>query len=153
MDAKYAVIAGSDPTDSQKAEWEKVKKIFDEFADADYYVFSVPMWNFNIPYKLKHYIDIVTQPGMSWSYTPDEGYKGMMSGRTATVIYASGDGYGEGTGFESYDLQKPYIELWLAFIGFDKVEKVIADRTLFEPEESEKRASDVAQKLANSHSL
>ena len=70
MDAKYAVIAGSDPTDSQKAEWEKVKKIFDEFADADYYVFSVPMWNFNIPYKLKHYIDIVTQPGMSWSYTP-----------------------------------------------------------------------------------
>ena len=51
------------------------------------------------------------------------------------------------------DLQKPYIELWLAFIGFDKVEKVIADRTLFEPEESEKRASDVAQKLANSHSL
>ena len=90
---------------------------------------------------------------MSWSYTPDEGYKGLMSGRTATVIYASGDGYGDGTGFESYDLQKPYVELWLAFIGFDKVEKVIADRTLFEPEEAEKRASDVAQKLANSHSL
>ena len=153
MDAKYAVIAGNDPTDKQKNEWAKVKTIFEEFADADYYVFSVPMWNFNIPYKLKHYIDIVTQPGMSWSYTPDEGYKGLMSGRTATVIYASGDGYGDGTGFESYDLQKPYVELWLAFIGFDKVEKVIADRTLFEPEEAEKRASDVAQKLANSHSL
>ena len=126
MDAKYAVIAGNDPTDKQKNEWAKVKTIFEEFADADYYVFSVPMWNFNIPYKLKHYIDIVTQPGMSWSYTPDEGYKGLMSGRTATVIYASGDGYGDGTGFESYDLQKPYVELWLAFIGFDKVEKVIA---------------------------
>jgi len=153
MDAKYAVIAGTEATDSQKKEWAKVQSIFDDFADADYYVFSVPMWNFNIPYKLKHYIDIVTQPGMSWSYTPDEGYKGLMSGRTATVIYASGDGYGEGTGFESYDLQKPYLELWLAFIGFDKVEKVIADRTLFEPEEAEKRASDVAQKLANSHSL
>ena len=26
MDAKYAVIAGTDPTDSQKAEWGKVKK-------------------------------------------------------------------------------------------------------------------------------
>ena len=105
------------------------------------------MWNFNIPYKLKHFIDIVTQPGLSWSYNPDDGYKGLMGGRTATVIYASGDGYAEGTGFESYDLQKPYIELWLTFIGFDKIEKVITDRTLFEPEEAKKRADDVALSL------
>ena len=46
------------------------------------------------------------------------------------MIYASGDGYGD-TGFESFDLQKPYVELWLTFIGFEKIEKVIADRTLF----------------------
>jgi FMN-dependent NADH-azoreductase len=153
MDAKYAVINGTDPSDAQKNAWSKVTDIFNEFADADPYVFSVPMWNFNIPYKLKHFIDIVTQPGLSWSYTPDDGYKGLMGGRTATVIYASGDGYSEGTGFESYDLQKPYINLWLTFIGFDKIEKVITDRTLFEPEEAEKRASDVALKLANIHSL
>ena len=75
MDAKYAVIGGTDPSDQQKEAWGKVTKIFDEFADADHYVFSVPMWNFNIPYKLKHYIDIVTQPGMSWSFSPEDGYK------------------------------------------------------------------------------
>ena len=153
MNAKYAVIGGVDPSENEKNAWGKVTKIFDEFADADHYLFSVPMWNFNIPYKLKHYIDIVTQPGLSWSYNPDDGYKGLMGGRTATVIYASGDGYSEGTGFESYDLQKPYIELWLTFIGFDKIEKVITDRTLFEPEEAKKRAADVALKLANIHSL
>mgnify|MGYP001158056840 FL=1 len=153
MDAKYAVIGGTDPSDKQKEAWGKVTKIFNDFADADHYVFSIPMWNFNIPYKLKHFIDIVTQPGLSWSYNPDDGYKGLMGGRTATVIYASGDGYSEGTGFETYDLQKPYIELWLTFIGFDKIDKVITDRTLFEPEEAEKRASDVALKLANIHSL
>ena len=153
MNAKYSIIAGSDPSDNEKNEWSKVTKIFDEFADADHYLFSVPMWNFNIPYKLKHYIDIVTQPGLAWSYSPDEGYKGLMSGRTATVVYSTGDGYSEGTGFESFDLQKPYINLWLTFIGFDKVEKVIVDRTLFEPDEAEKRASDVVQKLANIDSL
>ena len=153
MNAKYSVIAGTDPTDNEKKEWAKVTKIFDEFADADHYVFSVPMWNFSIPYKLKHYIDIITQPGLSWSYTPDDGYKGLMGGRTATVIYSTGDGYGEGTGFESYDLQKPYVNLWLTFIGFDKIEKVNIERTLFAPEEAEKSASDVALKLANIHSL
>jgi FMN-dependent NADH-azoreductase len=29
---------------------------------ADAYLISVPMWNFSIPYMLKHYIDIVIQP-------------------------------------------------------------------------------------------
>ena len=116
MNAKYSIIAGSDPSDNEKNEWSKVTKIFDEFADADHYLFSVPMWNFNIPYKLKHYIDIVTQPGLAWSYSPDEGYKGLMNGRTATVVYSTGDGYSEGTGFESFDLQKPYINLWQSLI-------------------------------------
>ena len=153
MNAKYSIIAGTNPTDKEKNDWAKVTKIFDEFADADHYVFSVPMWNFSIPYKLKHYIDIITQPGLSWSYSPDDGYKGLMGGRTATVIYASGDGYGEGTGFESYDLQKPYVNLWLTFIGFDKIDKVNIERTLFAPDEAEKSASDVALKLANIHSL
>ena len=153
LDAKYAVIAGSDSTEEQKKAWGRVTSIYNEFADADHYVFSVPMWNFNVPYKLKHVIDIVTQPGLSWSYTPDEGYKGLMKGRTATVIYASGDGYGDGTGFESFDLQKPYIELWLTFIGFDKIDKVIVDRTLFEPDEAEKKAMDVVLKVANIDTL
>jgi len=153
MNAKYAVIGGADPSDSEKNAWDHVTKIFNDFADADHYLFSVPMWNFNIPYKLKHYIDIVTQPGLSWSYNPNDGYKGLMTERTATVIYASGDGYSEGTGFESYDLQKPYVELWLTFLGFTKIEKVIVDKTLFNPEEAYKAASDVALKLANIHSL
>tara|TARA_B100001123_G_C15325528_1_gene1029405 strand:+ start:2862 stop:3485 length:624 start_codon:yes stop_codon:yes gene_type:complete len=151
LDAKYSVIAGTDPTEDQKKAWSNVSKIFEEFSSADHYVFSVPMWNFNIPYKLKHFIDIVTQPGMSWSYNPDDGYKGLMTDKTAMVIYASGDGYGDGTGFEAFDLQKPYVELWLTFIGFKKIEKVIVDRTLFEPEEAEKRAMDVVLKLANIH--
>ena len=127
--------------------------VFDTFNDADHYLFSVPMWNFNIPYKLKHYIDIVTQPGMSWSYSPDDGYKGLMTEKTATVIYATGDGYSEGTGFESFDLQKPYVNLWLTFLGFKKIDKVIIDRTLFDAETAEKNALDVALKLANINTL
>ena len=118
LNAKYSVISGENPSGAQESAWSSVKGIFDTFNDADHYLFSVPMWNFNIPYKLKHYIDIVTQPGMSWSYNPDDGYKGLMTDKTATVIYATGDGYSEGTGFESYDLQKPYVNLWLTFIGF-----------------------------------
>ena len=153
LNAKYSVISGTDPSADEVSAWSNVKNIFDEFNNADHYLFSVPMWNFNIPYKLKHYIDIITQPGMSWSYTPEDGYKGLMTDKTATIIYATGDGYGEGTGFESFDMQKPYVNLWLTFLGFKKIEKVVIDRTLFDAETAEKNALDVALKLANINTL
>ena len=153
LNAKYSVISGTDPSADEVSAWSNVKNIFDEFNNADHYLFSVPMWNFNIPYKLKHYIDIITQPGMSWSYTPEDGYKGLMTDKTATIIYATGDGYGEGTGFESFDMQKPYVNLWLTFLGFKKIERVVVDRTLFDAETAEKNALDVALKLANINTL
>ena len=153
LDAKYSVIRGDNPSDAEVSAWSNVKSIFDEFNSADHYLFSVPMWNFNIPYKLKHYIDIVTQPGMSWSYTPEDGYKGLMTDKTATIIYATGDGYSEGTGFESFDMQKPYVNLWLTFLGFKQIEKVVIDRTLFDAETAENNALDVALKLANINTL
>ncbi len=153
LNAKYSVISGTDPSADEVSAWSNVKNIFDEFNNADHYLFSVPMWNFNIPYKLKHYIDIITQPGMSWSYTPEDGYKGLMTDKTATIIYATGDGYSEGTGFESFDMQKPYVNLWLTFLGFKKIERVVVDRTLFDAETAEKNALDVALKLANINTL
>ena len=153
LNAKYSVISGTDPSADEVSAWSNVKNIFDEFNNADHYLFSVPMWNFNIPYKLKHYIDIITQPGMSWSYTTEDGYKGLMTDKTATIIYATGDGYGEGTGFESFDMQKPYVNLWLTFLGFKKIERVVVDRTLFDAETAEKNALDVAHKLANINTL
>ena len=153
LNAKYSVISGTNPSADEVSAWSNVKNMFDEFNNADHYLFSVPMWNFNIPYKLKHYIDIITQPGMSWSYTPEDGYKGLMTDKTATVIYATGDGYGEGTGFESFDMQKPYVNLWLTFLGFKKIERVVVDRTLFDAETAEKNALDVALKLANINTL
>ena len=51
------------------------------------------------------------------------------------------------------DPEKPYVELWLTFIGLEKIEKVIVDRTLFSPEEAEAKAMDVALKIANINSL
>ena len=153
LNAKYSVISGTDPSADEVSAWSNVKNIFDEFNNADHYLFSVPMWNFNIPYKLKHYIDIITQLGMSWSYTPEDGYKGLMTDKTATIIYSTGDGYGDGTGFESFDMQKPYVNLWLTFLGFKKIERVVVDRTLFDAETAEKNALDVALKLANINTL
>ncbi|MET4900461.1 NAD(P)H-dependent oxidoreductase [Paenarthrobacter sp. CC6] len=63
--AKMAVFTGQEQTPEQMAAWEAARSVFDQFAAADAYVFNIPMWNSGIPYALKQWIDIVTQPGWS----------------------------------------------------------------------------------------
>lgn len=135
LEAKYAVIHQEQHTQEQATAWEKVRSLFDQFDSADRYLFTVPMWNFGIPYRLKQYVDIITQPGMAWSYSPEESYKGLLQNKKAVVVYTSGDRYGQGTGFESFDLQKPYFKLWLNFIGITDIIELKYEGTLF-PESS-----------------
>ena len=150
LNAKYAVMHGAEPSSGEQAAWATVAAIFARFNDADKYVFSVPMWNFGLPYRLKHYIDIITQPGMAWSFSPDSGYTGLVSGKV-TAIYSSGGAYHDGSGAEAFDLQKPAFEGWLAFIGLTDVGRITVAPTLAEPadvEATQTQAIEAAQAAA-----
>lgn len=153
LDAKYAILHGQPHTPEQAEAWNRVTSMFRAFQAADIYLFSLPMWNFGIPYRLKHYIDVITQPGLAFSFSPSEGYKGLVTGKPAVVIYASGGTYSEGSGAESYDLQKPYMKLWLSFIGFTTIHSIVVDGTLMGPEvvaKNQERAIEQAKQLAAS---
>ena len=130
IDAKYAVMHGCDPTEGQRKAWEGVTVIFDEFMGADKYLLSLPMWNFGIPYMLKHYIDVITQPGLAFTVSSEGAYTGLVTGRPIIVIYSRGGAYGAGTGGEAYDAQKPYVEQWLGFIGFKDIRSIVIEPTL-----------------------
>ena len=138
IDSKYAILHGLEHTEEQKRAWRAVEDLISQFTGADKYVFSLPMWNFSIPYKLKHYIDVIVQPGDTFSYSPEKSYEGLVTGKPIVSIYASGGAYTTGTGMESYDLQKPYLELILGFIGFSDIQKIAIESTLGPQEEKEK---------------
>lgn len=74
INAKYKVLHGENPTNEEAKEWNEISKIVTLFKDADSYLFSVPMWNFSIPYKLKYFIDVITQPGLTFSFSPETVY-------------------------------------------------------------------------------
>lgn len=150
INAKYAVMHGAEPSSAEQTAWGEVEQICKRFTEADKYLFSVPMWNFGIPYVLKHYIDVITQPGFSWSFDPDAGYSGLVSGPVA-AIYSSGGAYHEGSGAEAFDQQKPYFEGWLGFIGLSDVSSVTVAPTLEAPDNvavSVNTANEEAKKLA-----
>ena len=43
--------------------FEPIREIVEEINDQDILIVSTPMWNLSLPYVLKHYIDIIIQPG------------------------------------------------------------------------------------------
>ena len=129
LNAKYALMHGGAPTATEQAAWTTVETLFARFNAADKYLFSVPMWNFGLPYVLKHYIDVITQPGLAWSFSPETGYSGLVQGKVAAV-YSSGGAYHAGGGAEAFDLQKPAFENWLAFVGLTDVTRIICAPTL-----------------------
>ena len=138
IDSKYAILHGLEHTEEQKRAWRAVEDVIEHFTGADKYLFSLPMCNFGIPYKLKHYIDVIVQPGYTFSFSPEEGYKGLMTGKPVAAIYARGGAYGSGTGAESYDLQKAYLEHILGFMGFSDFQTILVEPTLASPEARDK---------------
>lgn len=130
IDAKYAIMHGKEHTEAQAKAWERVEEIIAEFKSADKFVFSLPMWNFGIPYRLKHYIDILVQPGRTFSFSPQEGFKGLVTGKNILLIYARGGAYGVDTGDQALDLQSRYMETILGFIGFKNFNSIFIEPTL-----------------------
>jgi FMN-dependent NADH-azoreductase len=130
VQAKYTILHGLKHSNEELAAWRAVEKVIDEFKAADKYVMAVPMWNFGIPYKLKHYLDVLIQPGYTFSYSPQEGYKGLVTGKPVFIAYSRGGAYGAGTGAEMYDLQTKYLQLILGFIGFTDIRTLAVEPTL-----------------------
>ena len=145
--AKYTILHGQKHSQEELNAWKAVEDIIEEFKSADKYVIAVPMWNFGIPYRLKQYIDILVQPGYTFSFTPEEGYKGLVTNKPVFIAYSRGGEYVPGTDSEAFDLQKRYLELILGFIGFTDVRSVIVEPTLQGGPEiaSQKREAAIAK--------
>jgi FMN-dependent NADH-azoreductase len=133
VDAKYSILHGQAHTPDQAKAWQRVEAVIDRFKSADWYLFSLPMWNFGVPYVLKHLIDVIVQPGLTFSYSPEEGYKGLVTGKKAVVVYARGGNYSAGTGMEGYDLQSKTLGGILGFIGITEVVNLFVEPTLAAP--------------------
>jgi FMN-dependent NADH-azoreductase len=134
IEAKFSVLRKNEFTPLQQEKWEAVRAVARRFNAADKYVFSVPMWNFGVPYQLKHYIDVVTLAGENWTWTREQGYRALLSGKRALLIYSSAGAYELGLPPHATDFQKPYLRHWLAFIGVHDIDEINIAPTLADPE-------------------
>ena len=87
-----------------------------ELDRADQYVIGVPMHNFGVPSVLKFWIDQISRVGKTFSYeggTP----KGLLVGKKATFIIATGGVYDAQTQMASFNFVEPYLRSVFGFLG------------------------------------
>jgi len=152
VQAKYTILHGLKHTPEELAAWKKVEELIAEFKSADKYVLAVPMWNFGIPYRLKQYLDIIVQPGYTFSFSPKEGYKGLVLGKPIFVSYSRGGAYEKGSPAEAFDLQTKYLQLALGFIGFTDIRSLIVEPTLASADVAKQKREEAiakAKEMAN----
>ena len=99
-----------------------------ELQQADEYVIGVPMHNFSIPSTLKLWIDQIVRLGKTVAYTAS-GREGLLKGKKATLLMASGGVYDQGSAAESLNFVTPYLRTIFGFIGITDVNFIAAGGT------------------------
>jgi FMN-dependent NADH-azoreductase len=148
--AKYAAFSGQQPTGEGVEAWAQARAVFDRFASAGVYLFNVPMWNAGVPYPLKQWIDIVTQPGWAFGFDPVRGYTGLMTGKRAVVVYTSGV-WSPGVPLDfGADFHSTFFDDWLRFVGIADVRRIryAGNALSTSPEDDLARAHETAREVA-----
>jgi FMN-dependent NADH-azoreductase len=95
-----------------------------ELKAADHVVIGTPMFNFSIPAVLKAYIDQIVRVGVTVS--PNN--VGLLTGKRATIILASGGDFSPGSPVEKYNQTSGYLRQVLGWVGIKDVEIILAGR-------------------------
>ena len=88
-----------------------------ELLAADHLVIATPVYNYNVPAALKAWIDHIVRKGLTLGFDG----KGLVTGKKATVLLASGGVYTEGSPIRDRDIATGYLRLILNVLGIDDV--------------------------------
>ena len=130
--AKMTVFGGGEPAGEEGDAWEAARRAFRRFDAADRLLFSVPMWNASVPYVLKQFIDVVSQPGWVFGVDVDKGYQHLLAGRgkKAAAVYTSAV-WAPGIAPEfGSDFHSTYFSDWLRWTGITDLSEIRFHPTL-----------------------
>ena len=150
--AKLAPILGEALTPDQVAGWKTVQSFVEDFAGYDKIVISTPMWNFGVPYQLKHYIDLLVQPGLSFGVDSSGKHIGLLADRPVQLVISRSSSM-EANSPE--DFLQPYLKHILGFIGLRDVRVLVVEGTTLPQvarDELVARYCDKARELATDFS-
>ena len=109
------------PAQQHSPEMKEALRLSDALAGevlaADHIVIATPVYNYNVPAALKAWIDHIVRKGLTLGVDGS----GLVTGKKATVLLASGGVYVEGSPIRDRDIATQYLRLILKVIGITDV--------------------------------
>lgn len=117
----------------------------DGFLQKDKIVIANPLYNLNIPSRLKAWFDTITVAGKTFKYT-ESGSVGLVDGKKALHIQANGGFY------NGNDPASQYVKTILTFLGVEDVTQLFVEGMDYDPSRADEivqdaiaRARDIAK--------
>ncbi len=108
----------------------RMGEILQQFKSADKFLIILPLFNWNIPSKLKDYVDNVVIARETFRYTESGTIEGLMTGRKVAVIQGSGGVYSEGP-TAAAEFSHQYLKFVTSTIGITDYTIIRAEGTGF----------------------
>ena len=109
------------PPEQHSPEMKEALRLSDELVGevlaADHIVIATPVYNYNVPAALKAWVDHIVRKGLTLGVDGS----GLVTGKKATVLLASGGVYTEGSPIRDRDIATQYLRLILGVIGISDV--------------------------------
>lgn len=120
IDAAWLEAYFTPPSQHSSAMTEELRlsdALIAEVLAADHIVIATPVYNYNVPAALKAWIDNIVRKGLTLGFDG----KGLVTGKKATLLIASGGIYTEGSAIQERDIATKYLRLILGVIGITDV--------------------------------
>ena len=133
---------------------ERMSEILQQFKSANTYVIVLPLHNFNIPSKLKDYMDNIMIARETFKYTETGSVGLLKDGRRMLVIQASGGIYTNDDWYTEVEYSHKYLKAMFNFLGIEDYQIIRAQGTaVLDPNEvlqnAYKEVEEAASRLAN----
>lgn len=113
---------GEELTTEEQEVTGRMNEVLQQFKSANKYIIAYPLHNFNIPSKLKDYMDNIMIARETFKYT-DNGSVGLLKdGRSMLVIQGSGAIYTNNDWYTEVEYSHKYLKSMFNFLGIEDYE-------------------------------
>ncbi|MED3963396.1 FMN-dependent NADH-azoreductase [Niallia taxi] len=120
---------GKELTNEEKEVTNRMSEVLQQFKSANKYVIALPLHNFNVPSKLKDYMDNILIARETFKYTENGSVGLLKDGRSMLVIQGSGSIYTNNDWYTEVEYSHKYLKSMFNFIGIEDYHMVRAQGT------------------------
>ncbi|RTE49220.1 NAD(P)H-dependent oxidoreductase [Actinobaculum sp. 352] len=125
---------------AEQAKITLFKHYTEQFVAADKVVIANPLWNLQVPTRLKAWIDTINVVGVTFRYNDDGTAISLVPGKKILHIQTAGGI------FRGADPANQYLRTIFGFLGVQSFEEIVAEGMDFDPEHAEEIMNEAAER-------